>query len=204
MTRERLVPLVAPAFVLVALWAVVVVTTGSSADADERIASASEELEFLDAELAEIRVLEDPAVDDQVAQRLARTETAVPPTVDLESVLTEIARLGDVHDVVVEQLTPSIADDADGGGASTSPSDTSTVSIAFSGRGSYAAIMAFFEELGAGDRLVVVSDLQLAAIDELDALLFDTTLEVFTTATLSGETEFDDLEGFDDAEEEVE
>ncbi|MFN3220225.1 MAG: hypothetical protein ACE367_27340 [Acidimicrobiales bacterium] len=206
MNRERLIALVAPALLLVALWAVAVVTTGSSADADQRIESANEELALLDAELAEIRRLEDPAAGAQVTLRMAQAEAAVPPTVDLESVLDEISRLGGVHEVAVEQLVPTIADQADGGVA-TAPSDTSVVSISFSGRGSYAAIMAFFEELLVDDRLVVVSSLQLASVDELDALLFDATVEVFTTATLSSETEFDDVEEFeefDDAEAEIE
>lgn len=114
--------------------------------------------------------------------------------------LDEISRLGDVHEVAVEQLAPIIADQADGGVA-TAPSDTSVVSISFSGRGSYASIMAFFEELLADDRLVVVSSLQLASVDELDALLFDATVEVFTTAALSSDTEVDDIEPFDDFDE---
>jgi hypothetical protein len=207
MTRARLVPLVAPVLVLIAIWAVAVVATGSSADADQRITSAVDELAALETELDEIRRLEDPEVREQVERRIAASEAAIPATVDLSSVLDEIARLGEVHDVTVEQLAPTIGGDADTGGAvSATPEDTSTVSLALTGRGSYSAVMAFFEELGRDDRLVVVSYLQVAAIDGLETLLFDATLEVFTTATLTseGEAGLDDLEGFDDAEVEVE
>jgi hypothetical protein len=207
MTRQRLIPLVGPALVLVAMWAVAVVVTGSSADADQRITSAVDELAALETELEEIRRLEDPDVGEQLERRIAASEAAIPAIVDLSSVLDEISRLGEVHDVTVEQLAPTIGGDADSAAAvSATSADTSTVALALTGRGSYSAVMEFFEELGQGDRLVVVSYLQVAAIDGLETLLFDASVEVFTTASLASDDEsgLDDLEGFDDAEVEVE
>lgn len=202
MTRARLIPLVAPVLVVVGLWAVAVATTGSSARADERIGSAVDELASFEVELDEIRLLEDPDVAAQLVRRIARSEAAIPDTVDLASVLAEIARLGEVHDVTVEQLAPGIGSDADGAQGASGSSEISTVSLALSGRGSYSAIMEFLEDVGQSDRLVIVTYVQLAAIDGVETLVFDATLEVFTTATLTSDAGIG-LDGLDDAAEDL-
>jgi Tfp pilus assembly protein PilO len=182
---RRFVPLLAPVLVALVVWAAVVMTTGSTAAADRRVAGATEAIGLLADELDAAEALDDTTAAQLDEDRIRRAAVAVPVTADLAPLLVVVDRLAAANGVVVEQLVPTIAgandDDTD---VDQRPATTSMISIALSGRGSYEAVIAFLEELTGGDRLAVVSRLELATVDQLDTLRFDATVEVFTTAVL--------------------
>ncbi len=201
MTGRSIMQLVgAPALTLSVWFAASWIPAQSGTEA-ARLQQAEDDRVQLIAELNEASLLDENL--DLFEQRIATTESAIPPESQLGVFIADAGIAGNRAGVTIDQIAPlavSGDDDVDDQLAEL-PVGTSSIVISIGAVGTYPGLLAFVDELTALDRLVLIDLVDLNVDDEIsEQVILDLELRVFTTAVLTPEAE-PDLEDFTDPTE---
>ncbi len=180
-TRRTLVVVFAPLVAVFAVWVAlaVVVTGGEQTDADDRVLAARTEQASLAAEIgarSELTPL------DVVADVEAAFDGAIPDDVSIDAFVRSLHALAAERGVSIDQVAPLDLTGA-ATGNQTLPNGVSAIPVSVTGRGTYAQVLPFVDDLNAADRLVVIDSLSIAADEEATGFVtLDLSFRLFTTA----------------------